>query len=88
VHVPWLTGTHGEHTNALVEMIDVFPTLSDLAGLASVPVGVEGRSFAPMMRSNGLVPLVNATFKSRFVLHYRAHHHSIHNRSHMTFTSK
>ena len=33
VSVPWLPRAHGRRTAALVELVDVFPTLSALAGL-------------------------------------------------------
>ncbi|MEM9281813.1 MAG: sulfatase [Verrucomicrobiota bacterium] len=39
----------GDVTNALVELVDVYPTLVDLSGL-SIPYGLEGISFAPLMK--------------------------------------
>ncbi len=43
-------GTHA--ANALVETVDIFPTLAELAGLPSpkVPQGLDGRSFVPALR--------------------------------------
>jgi arylsulfatase A-like enzyme len=33
LHVPWMPGTFGQRTNALVELIDVMPTVLELMGL-------------------------------------------------------
>ncbi len=38
----------GKHSRALVEFVDIFPTLADLAGL-SLPGHLEGVSFAPLL---------------------------------------
>jgi iduronate 2-sulfatase len=38
----------GRHSAALVEFVDIYPTLCDLAGLAK-PQHLEGHSFAPLM---------------------------------------
>ncbi|MBU4460423.1 MAG: sulfatase-like hydrolase/transferase, partial [Verrucomicrobia bacterium] len=38
----------GRATKAVVEFIDIFPTLADLAGLAAPP-GIEGRSLRPLL---------------------------------------
>ena len=38
----------GKSSGALVELLDMYPTLCELAGL-SVPHHVEGRSFAPLL---------------------------------------
>lgn len=38
----------GVETDALVEMVDLYPTLAAVAGL-EVPVGLDGRSFAPIL---------------------------------------
>ncbi|MBB6428861.1 sulfatase [Algisphaera agarilytica] len=42
--------TRGRSTDALVELIDMYPTLCELAGLDS-PTDVEGHSFAPLVHS-------------------------------------
>ncbi len=39
----------GAKSNALVELVDLYPTLSDLAGMPK-PFGTEGHSFAPIVR--------------------------------------
>ncbi|WP_414663015.1 sulfatase [Horticoccus sp. 23ND18S-11] len=40
----------GTRTNALVEFVDIYPTLSELAGLA-LPSHLEGRSFKPVLEN-------------------------------------
>lgn len=49
VRAPGLTQP-GARTDAIVEAVDIFPTLAEIAGL-SPPVTVEGTSFAPLMAS-------------------------------------
>lgn len=41
--------SQGKKTNALVELIDMYPTLCDLAGLP-IPEHLEGYSFKPLLR--------------------------------------
>jgi iduronate 2-sulfatase len=40
----------GTRTNALVEFVDIYPTLSELAGLP-LPAHLEGRSFKPLLEN-------------------------------------
>lgn len=47
VHVPG-QAVHGEHCDALVELVDLYPTLCDVAGI-SVPQNMEGASFASLL---------------------------------------
>lgn len=39
----------GRHTDALVESVDVFPTLLEVAGLPPPPQRLEGQSFARLL---------------------------------------
>ncbi|MCB1121827.1 MAG: sulfatase [Verrucomicrobiae bacterium] len=39
---------HGKHSDSLVELIDLYPTLSEICGLP-VPDGLEGISFKPLL---------------------------------------
>jgi iduronate 2-sulfatase len=43
----------GAHTKALVEFVDIYPTLSELAGLA-LPSHLEGTSFKPLLENPNL----------------------------------
>jgi len=57
IHLPFVlsapeTGRRGERSPALIQPVDVFPTLSDLAGLTT-PDGLQGRSFAGVVRGDG-----------------------------------
>lgn len=53
---------HGKHTSALAELVDLFPTLADLAGLSeSQPSNLEGTSLAPIL-SNPLATVKQAAF--------------------------
>jgi len=49
IHVPWIQQSHGVKTQALVELVDVYQTVAELAGLPE-PQGLEGTSMAPLFK--------------------------------------
>ena len=52
VRAPWITASAGRRVGQVVELIDIFVTLADLAGLgtATLPSMLEGRSLVPLLR--------------------------------------
>lgn len=46
--VPWLKNQHGESTSHITELIDLYPTLTDLANL-SAPDNLHGTSLKPLL---------------------------------------
>ena len=57
IAAPWLPHTHGQHTDAIVELVDVFPTVSALAGLPLPSVQPD----EPALDGQSLVPLFSQT---------------------------
>ncbi|MCL7762944.1 sulfatase [Polaribacter sp. Z014] len=53
-------GSQGKTTDALVELVDMYPTLAELAGL-EIPKHVEGTSFTPLIE-NPKTPWKEAAF--------------------------
>jgi iduronate 2-sulfatase len=52
VRVPWLAAGHGKTTAALVELVDIFPTLADLAGIlprVEATEALDGKSFISVL---------------------------------------
>jgi iduronate 2-sulfatase len=56
ISAPGVTRPGTRATSALVETVDIYPTLAELAGLPApkVPQGTEGKSFVPVLRDPNL----------------------------------
>lgn len=56
VAAPGVAKAGARATNALIETVDIYPTLAELAGLPApqVPQGIEGKSFVPVLRDPNL----------------------------------
>ncbi len=48
--VPWMNEVHGKSTGHLTELIDLYPTVAQLAGLAQ-PDGLHGDSLEPLLKN-------------------------------------
>ena len=48
--VPWIPDSHGKSTGHLTELIDLYPTVADLAGLAP-PENLQGESLVPVLKN-------------------------------------
>ncbi|MFT5131438.1 MAG: iduronate 2-sulfatase [Rhodothermales bacterium] len=48
--VPWMSAQHGQATSQITELIDLFPSIAELAGLQP-PDGLQGSSLVPLLRS-------------------------------------
>jgi arylsulfatase A-like enzyme len=47
--VPWMTATHGRATSHITELIDIYPTLAQLARLTP-PANLQGQSLLPLLK--------------------------------------
>ncbi|MFT4555513.1 MAG: iduronate 2-sulfatase [Planctomycetaceae bacterium] len=48
ISVPWLKDQHGRGTRKITELVDLYPTLADLAGV-SAPDTLQGKSLKPLL---------------------------------------
>ena len=55
IRAPWLPSAAGKTSNVLVELVSLYRTLTELAGIspASIEPGVQGRSFASLLTGAG-----------------------------------
>lgn len=51
ISAPGFNGT--QQSNRLVEFVDIYPTLCDLAGITTVNQGLQGTSFKPLIKTPG-----------------------------------
>jgi arylsulfatase A-like enzyme len=51
IRVPWKTNSMGKTTSAIVELVDVYPTLVELAGLPPSHENLEGDSLVPLFEN-------------------------------------
>ena len=72
LHVPLVfsppRGGHPARRNEIVSLVDVMPTVADLAGLP-IPAGVQGRSLVPLLSASGRLderPAYSETWYPRF----------------------
>ena len=56
VRVPWIQAMVGKHTSALVELVDLFPTLTGLAKVSHAETALEGFDFTPVLHAGGATP--------------------------------
>ncbi|MDF1658287.1 MAG: sulfatase [Verrucomicrobiales bacterium] len=50
--VPWISETHGKKTSHLTELIDLYPTIAELADLTP-PDNLHGESLLPLLKNPG-----------------------------------
>ena len=65
MRVPWKKQARGKHTAVLAEMVDVYPTLAELAGLPdpkSEGEMLNGTSLAPLFDDPNAISLKTAAF--------------------------
>lgn len=61
ISAPGMKSAAGKRSEALVEFVDLYPTLADLCGL-SLPSHLEGTSLVPILRDPGRGKVKNAAF--------------------------
>ncbi|MEM9645753.1 MAG: sulfatase, partial [Planctomycetota bacterium] len=52
LRVPWLDDQHGQSTQQITELVDVYPTIAELAGIEP-PSVLQGRSMVPLLKDPG-----------------------------------
>lgn len=49
LRAPWLKASHGQATSRITELVDLYPTVAELAGL-NAPEGLQGQSFVSLLK--------------------------------------
>merc|ERR1712159_105905 len=54
IRAPWLPGSQGKRSSSLAQLVDIYKTQADLAGI-TVPENedIDGVSLGPVLRGNG-----------------------------------
>eukprot|EP01052_Picozoa_sp_SAG31_P014531 SAG31_NODE_906_length_11091_cov_22.589065_5_plen_197_part_00 len=55
VRVPWIEAAIGKHSDALIELVDIFQTLASLANIKPADA-LEGYDFTPVLKAGGAKP--------------------------------
>jgi iduronate 2-sulfatase len=55
VRVPWIEASIGKHSNAMIELVDIMPTLLSLAKVQTTDA-MEGYDFSPVLKAGGVKP--------------------------------
>ncbi|HIF33530.1 MAG TPA: DUF4976 domain-containing protein [Planctomycetaceae bacterium] len=50
IRVPWMADQHGQATRPITELVDLYPTVAELAGLTP-PADLQGQSLVPLLRN-------------------------------------
>ena len=70
IRVPWMPAAMGRSTRGMAELVDMYPTLADLAGVSTGHEALEGVSLRPLFSDPELksTPWKNASFSQYPVL--------------------
>lgn len=70
LRVPWLQGSAGGTSRAMVELVDVYPTLAELAGLSLGEEALEGASLVPLLTTTTVEAQAEAEASPAFTAAY------------------
>ncbi|XP_065192923.1 iduronate 2-sulfatase-like [Sycon ciliatum] len=61
IRAPWIEGSAGKRTSALAELVDLYPTLAELAGLPAPTENIQGQSLSKLF-TDQTTPVKTAAF--------------------------